>query len=38
MPTGARYFAEFVHFTDEGAGRLADLVADALLGAGPPAR
>lgn len=30
MPTGARYFAEFVHFTDEGAGRLADLVTAAV--------
>ncbi|HEX2574682.1 MAG TPA: SGNH/GDSL hydrolase family protein [Polyangia bacterium] len=32
MPTGGRYFAEFVHFTDEGASRLAELVAEAVLG------
>jgi lysophospholipase L1-like esterase len=30
MPAGPRYFADFVHFTDEGAAALAGLVAEAI--------
>jgi hypothetical protein len=31
MPSGPEYFAEFVHFTDRGAQRMADIIAGALL-------
>ena len=30
MPSGPRYFAEFVHFTDEGAERMAELISAEL--------
>jgi lysophospholipase L1-like esterase len=30
MPRGPRYFADFVHFSDAGAARMADLIAAAL--------
>lgn len=30
IPPGPRYFADFVHFTDEGAARFADVVAGAV--------
>jgi hypothetical protein len=31
IPTGDRYFADFVHFTEEGSRQMADVLADALV-------